>query len=45
LLYVNGDAEDLHEHLRTVDTPLNRLSDSQLCPGAAALAAINAELG
>src|SRR6195952_5578151 len=45
LLYVNGTAEDLHEHLHTVDTPLNRLGDAQLCPGAAALAAINAELG
>ena len=44
LLYVNGDADDLHAHLNTVDTPLNRLSDADLCPGAAALAAINAEL-
>jgi 2-oxoglutarate ferredoxin oxidoreductase subunit beta len=44
LLYVNGEADDLHAHLNTVDTPLNRLSDADLCPGAAALAAINAEL-
>ncbi|MDE2297337.1 MAG: 2-oxoacid:ferredoxin oxidoreductase subunit beta, partial [Burkholderiales bacterium] len=44
LLYVNGDAQDLHQHLNTVDVPLNRLGDAQLCPGAAALAAINAEL-
>ena len=44
LLYVNGEAEDLHQHLRTVDVPLNRLTDAQLCPGAAALASINAEL-
>ena len=44
LLYVNGDAQDLHQHLNTVDAPLNRLADAQLCPGAAALAAINAEL-
>ncbi|MEO6032405.1 MAG: 2-oxoacid:ferredoxin oxidoreductase subunit beta [Burkholderiaceae bacterium] len=44
LLYVNGDAEDLHAHLNTVDAPLNRLTDAQLCPGNAALAAINAEL-
>ena len=43
LLYVNGDAQDLHQHLNTVDTPLNRLGDAQLCPGAAALAAINTE--
>ncbi len=44
LLYVNGDADDLHAHLNTVDAPLNRLNDAQLCPGRAALAAINAEL-
>ena len=44
LLYVNGDADDLHAHLNTVQVPLNRLSDADLCPGAAALAAINAEL-
>ncbi|MDQ6679457.1 MAG: 2-oxoacid:ferredoxin oxidoreductase subunit beta [Pseudomonadota bacterium] len=44
LLYVNAKAEDLHEHLNTVDVPLNRLGDSELCPGAMALDAINAEL-
>jgi len=44
LLYVKGDADDLHAHLNTVDVPLNRLGDAQLCPGSAALAAINAEL-
>jgi 2-oxoglutarate ferredoxin oxidoreductase subunit beta len=44
LLYVNGEARDLHQHLNTVDTPLNRLTDAQLCPGSAALAGINAEL-
>ena len=44
LLYVNASAQDLHDHLNTVDTPLNRLSDAQLCPGSAALAGINAEL-
>ena len=44
LLYVNGDARDLHEHLNTVETPLNRLTDAQLCPGSAALTSINAEL-
>ena len=35
---------DLHEHLDTVDTPLNRLGDAELCPGAAALDEINARL-
>ncbi len=44
LLYVDAAAEDLHAHLKTVDTPLNRLGATELCPGAAALAAINAEL-
>jgi 2-oxoglutarate ferredoxin oxidoreductase subunit beta len=44
LLYVNAAAEDLHAHLRTVDTPLNRLGAKELCPGLAALDAINAEL-
>jgi 2-oxoglutarate/2-oxoacid ferredoxin oxidoreductase subunit beta len=44
LLYVDAAAEDLHAHLKTVDTPLNRLGAAELCPGASALAAINAEL-
>jgi 2-oxoglutarate ferredoxin oxidoreductase subunit beta len=44
LLFVDPDGDDLHEHLSTVATPLNRLTESDLCPGAAALAALNAEL-
>jgi len=44
LLYVDAAAEDLHAHLKTVETPLNRLADRELCPGAAALESINAEL-
>jgi 2-oxoglutarate ferredoxin oxidoreductase subunit beta len=44
LLYVDEDAADLHGHLNTVDTPLNQLGHRELCPGAAALAALNAEL-
>jgi 2-oxoglutarate ferredoxin oxidoreductase subunit beta len=44
LLYVNASAEDLHEHLHTVDAPLNSLNAAELCPGAAMLAAINADL-
>jgi 2-oxoglutarate/2-oxoacid ferredoxin oxidoreductase subunit beta len=44
LLYVDPEGDDLHEHLNTVATPLNRLVESDLCPGAAALAALNAEL-
>jgi 2-oxoglutarate ferredoxin oxidoreductase subunit beta len=44
LLYVDPEAGDLHEHLRTVPTPLNALGPGQLCPGSAALAKINAAL-
>jgi len=44
LLYVDPGTEDLHEHLHTVETPLNRLTEAELCPGAARLAAINASL-
>ena len=44
LLYVDPAPEDLHDHLGTVATPLNRLDDSVLCPGAAALDRINAAL-
>ena len=44
LLYVDPEADDLHEHLNTVETPLNQLSERELCPGAAALEKINASL-
>jgi len=44
LLYVNASAQDLHAHLKTVEAPLNRLGEAELCPGAAALAAINTEM-
>jgi 2-oxoglutarate/2-oxoacid ferredoxin oxidoreductase subunit beta len=44
LLFVDPSADDLHEHLNTVPTPLNRLAEADLCPGAAALEALNAEL-
>ena len=37
LLYVQPDAADLHEHLNTVETPLNQLAERDLCPGAVAL--------
>ena len=42
LLYVDPDAEDLHAHMNTVATPLNRLGERELCPGAAALEKFNA---
>jgi len=44
LLYVDPSAEDLHQHLNTVETPLNRLTEAELCPGTDRLAAINASL-
>src|SRR6202163_851434 len=44
LLYVDPDLEDLHEHLDTVETPLNTLDEVALCPGSAALDKINASL-
>jgi 2-oxoglutarate/2-oxoacid ferredoxin oxidoreductase subunit beta len=44
LLYVDAAAADLHDHLKTVAAPLNRLGERELCPGSTALAAINAEL-
>ena len=33
LLYVDADAVDLHAHLKTVEVPLNRLGEAELCPG------------
>jgi 2-oxoglutarate ferredoxin oxidoreductase subunit beta len=44
LLYVDPDPVDLHAHLNTVQTPFNRLSEKELCPGSAALEKINASL-
>jgi 2-oxoglutarate ferredoxin oxidoreductase subunit beta len=44
LLYVDPDSEDLHNHLNTVEQPLNRLEADVLCPGSAALEKVNASL-
>jgi 2-oxoglutarate ferredoxin oxidoreductase subunit beta len=44
LLYVDPEAEDLHDYLGTVKTPLNQLGDAELTPGSKALEAINASL-
>ena len=44
LLFVDPSADDLHDHLNTVGTPLNRLGEADLCPGAGALEHLNAEL-
>jgi 2-oxoglutarate ferredoxin oxidoreductase subunit beta len=44
LLYIDSEASDLHEAMNTSAKPLNALHEAQLCPGAAALAKINAAL-
>jgi 2-oxoglutarate/2-oxoacid ferredoxin oxidoreductase subunit beta len=44
LLYVDPDTEDLHDRMNTVEAPLNRLGEAELCPGGAALAKVNAGL-
>ncbi len=44
LLYVDPAASDLHEHLNTIDVPLNQLGERELCPGAVALEKFNAAL-
>jgi 2-oxoglutarate ferredoxin oxidoreductase subunit beta len=44
LLYLDPKGEDLHDRLGTVQTPLNALSDAELCPGRAALEKLNASL-
>src|SRR5262245_29274179 len=44
LLYVQPGAADLHDHLNTVETPLNKLGERELCPGSVALERINAAL-
>jgi 2-oxoglutarate/2-oxoacid ferredoxin oxidoreductase subunit beta len=44
LLYVDPEPADIHDRLATVATPLNRLNDGELCPGAEALESFNAAL-
>ena len=41
LLYLDANAMDCHDIMNTVDTPLNQLTEKDLCPGNAALAAVN----
>jgi 2-oxoglutarate ferredoxin oxidoreductase subunit beta len=42
LLYLEKDETDLHDLIVTTRRPLNELTEDDLCPGSAALAAINA---
>ena len=44
LIYVDAQAQDMHAALRTCATPLNALQETDLCPGAKALDAVNAAL-
>jgi 2-oxoglutarate ferredoxin oxidoreductase subunit beta len=44
LLYVDPEAQDLHEHVNTTAVPMNRLGAKDLSPGAATLGKINASL-
>lgn len=44
LLYLNGDHKDLHQLIQTTDTPLNKLTEKELCPGNDILQAINDSL-
>ena len=44
LLYVDSNAQDLHQHLNTVDAPLNTLDTAQICPGRSKLDQINQSL-
>jgi 2-oxoglutarate ferredoxin oxidoreductase subunit beta len=44
LLYVMPESTDMHEHLHTVETPLNRLTERELCPGNVALEKLHAAL-
>ena len=44
LLYVDPEPREMHDFLGTASRPLNKLSDPELVPGAAALDAINAGL-
>jgi 2-oxoglutarate ferredoxin oxidoreductase subunit beta len=44
LLYVDGEADDLHGHFNTVAMPLNQLNEPELCPGSKTLDKINAGL-
>ena len=44
LLFIDPDAKDLKETLNIVDTPLNQLTEKDLCPGKKGLKKINESL-
>jgi 2-oxoglutarate ferredoxin oxidoreductase subunit beta len=45
VLHVDPAPEDLHAHLDTVETPFNKLAESDLCPGVDALEKFNSAHG
>ncbi len=44
LIFVDPDAEEMHDYLGTVATPLNQLQEAELVPSVADLAALNDSL-
>jgi 2-oxoglutarate/2-oxoacid ferredoxin oxidoreductase subunit beta len=44
LLFLDREADDLHDRINTVEIPLNQLDEAELCPGTDALAKLNASL-
>jgi len=44
LLYLDEEPGEMHSYLKTTATPLNALTDAELCPGANALEKLNAGL-
>ncbi|HEX4178197.1 MAG TPA: 2-oxoacid:ferredoxin oxidoreductase subunit beta [Rhizomicrobium sp.] len=42
LIYMDSAPKDMHANLNTMAAPLNRLSEKELCPGAAGLDSFNA---
>jgi 2-oxoglutarate ferredoxin oxidoreductase subunit beta len=44
LLYLEPEAQDLHDYLNTVEQPFNTLAESELVPGAQALEKVNQSL-
>ena len=44
LLYIDRNTKDLHDLIKTTDTPLNKLTKDELCPGNEVLKDLNAGL-
>jgi len=44
LIYVDPDAQDMHDYLATAEKPFNEMDEGELCPGSAALEKLNASL-